>query len=103
MQTAYWPACRPNHDRCKGYRFSLSSQIAKNATSVIVHERRPGIAHSWLVTRASVDRNHLSRMFHHEIALTIKEHIERTLLAHAHDMLGMGDMSTAEVTAKHET
>ncbi|MCH4160787.1 MAG: AraC family transcriptional regulator [Bifidobacterium sp.] len=76
------------------------SQIVKDAIVVIVHEWRPGITASWVATRVNVNRSHLSRVFHHEIGLTIKEYIERIRLSHAHDMLGMTDMSIAEVAVE---
>jgi AraC-like DNA-binding protein len=74
-----------------------TSALVRDAINVIIHEWRPGISATWVAHKVNVDRSHLSRMFHRDTGMTIKSYIESIRLSHARDLLGMTDMSVAEV------
>lgn len=77
-----------------------TSPIVREAVDVIVREWRPGITAAWVAKRINVDRSHLSRVFHREAGMTIKDYIEQLRLSHAHDLLGMTDMSIADIACE---
>lgn len=76
------------------------SPVVRDAVDVIVHRWRPGITVAWVADCVNVDRSYLSRVFHREIGLTIREYIERIRLSRASDLLYMTDMTLGEVAAE---
>ncbi|MFT8705462.1 helix-turn-helix domain-containing protein [Bifidobacterium aquikefiricola] len=73
------------------------NELVREAVHVIIHEWRPGITAAWVANRVNVDRSHLSRVFHRDTGMTIKAYIEHIRLSRAHDLLGMTEMSVADV------
>ncbi|WEV74318.1 AraC family transcriptional regulator [Bifidobacterium sp. ESL0798] len=76
------------------------SEIVKRAISVIHNEWHPGITAGWVSRRINVDRSYLSRLFHKETNITLKNYIDRMRLSHARDLLGMTDLSVAEIAVE---
>lgn len=76
------------------------SMVVRAAIDVIIHQWRPGISVAWVSDRINVDRSYLSRVFHRETGLTVKEYIERIRLSRASDLLYMTDMGLGEVAAE---
>ncbi|NMM93017.1 AraC family transcriptional regulator [Bifidobacterium sp. DSM 109957] len=74
--------------------------VVRAAVDVIIHQWKPGISVAWVAERINVDRSYLSRVFHRETGLTIKEYIERIRLSRASDLLYMTDMGLGEVAGE---
>lgn len=76
------------------------SGIVRRAIAVIRDEWHPGITAVWVSQRINVDRSYLSRLFHKETGITLKNYIDRVRLSHARDLLGMTDLSVAEIATE---